>query len=238
MALVDVDGHDTWADAGVQRLRGAASVDGFLLFGAQPPQDARRPGAEPVVLVDTEGEGLSSIRLDAHDGVAQAMAHLLELGHARIGHLASSVLFEPTFRLREEAYVDALARAGLPVLEAERTGFTFAEARQAGGRMLDRPVRPTAVVCDDDLLATGLLLAARERGIAIPHELSVVGFDDLEIATVVDPPLTTVRADAAQMGATAVALLLERLADPDGPPRRVVQAVQLVLRGSTAPPRG
>ena len=91
--------------------------------------------------------------------------------------------------------------------------------------------------CDDDVLAAGLYVAARERGLRVPGDLSVVGFDDLDIARVLDPPLTTVAADPAALGAAAFERLLARLAGDDGPAETLVP-VHLVVRGSTAPPQG
>jgi DNA-binding LacI/PurR family transcriptional regulator len=130
-----------------------------------------------------------------------------------------------------DAHAPRVSRETIPVI-------THEAAREAGRRLLDRPrtERPTAVVCDDDLVAAGLLLAARELGLDVPGDLSVVGFDDLDLARLVHPPLTTVRADAELLGATAFELLAERLAHPGRRTKRVVQPVELVVRASTAPP--
>ena len=90
--------------------------------------------------------------------------------------------------------------------------------------------------CDDDIVAAGLYLAARERGLRIPRDLSVIGFDDMDFARVLDPALTTVALDAELLGATAFGLLEERMAG--GRPRRpIVLPAELVVRGSTGPPR-
>jgi LacI family transcriptional regulator len=230
---VDTNGsYDIGQDA-IQGLRGGA-VDGFLLFGIIPPPAARTAG-EPLVVVEAEARGCSSVRLDSEDGIRQAVAHLTELGHERIGHVAAAV-DEMPFDLRRETMV-----RHAPVLVRETaSAISPAAAREAGLRLLDRPgaERPTAVVCDDDLMAAGLYLAARDLGLAVPADLSVVGFDDLDLARLVEPPLTTVRADAELLGATAFELLAERLAHPARRTKRIVQPVELVVRGSTAPPRG
>ncbi len=91
-------------------------------------------------------------------------------------------------------------------------------------RLLDAQPLPTAVFCDDDVLAAGLYVAARERGLRVPGDLSVVGFDDLDIARVLDPPLTTVAADPAALGAAAFERLLARLAGEDGPDETLVRS--------------
>jgi DNA-binding LacI/PurR family transcriptional regulator len=106
-------------------------------------------------------------------------------------------------------------------------------ARDAAGPLLAE--RPTAVFCDDDVVAAGLYLAARESGLRIPAELSVIGFDDMDFARVLDPPLTTVALDGEQLGASAFELLEARMAGRRAR-RRVVLPAELLVRGSTAPP--
>ena len=101
--------------------------------------------------------------------------------------------------------------------------------------LLDAPERPTAIYCDDDLLAGGVYLAARERGLRIPEDLSVVGFDDLPFARVFDPPLTTIRIDPEALGGEAFELLAALMAGEPAPPGRILP-VELVTRESTAPP--
>ena len=129
-----------------------------------------------------------------------------------------------------------LSAAGLDPAALPRavTQITIDDARDAAGPLLDE--QPTAVFCDDDIVAAGLYLAARERGLRIPRDLSVVGFDDMDFARVLEPALTTVALDAELLGATAFALLEERMGG--GRPRRpVVLPAELVVRGSTGPPR-
>ena len=115
-----------------------------------------------------------------------------------------------------------------------QTEFTFDEAARAAGPLLEQDI--TAVFCDDDILAGGMYLAARERGFEIPRDLSVVGFDDLDFARVLAPPLTTVAADAEALGAAAFEALKRDLAG-DRPPDEQVLPVELRVRESTAVPR-
>jgi LacI family transcriptional regulator len=110
------------------------------------------------------------------------------------------------------------------------------QARDAALQLLDAHPGLTALFCDDDVLASGAYLAARELGRRIPADLSVVGFDDLDVARVLDPPLTTVTADAEALGRIAFELLQARLAGAR--PRSRVLDVSLTVRGSTAPPGG
>ena len=236
VALVDTANDRAWEVSSYEALRGGP-VDGFLFFGIEPPR--RRGGArgEKIVVIDAAMPGHPSVRLDIEAGTDAVMAHLLALGHRRVGHLASAIPSQ-TFRLREERLGAALAAAGLGPGSAPRarSDITFAGARRAARELLAAATRPTAVFCDDDVLAGGAYLAARELGRRIPGDLSVVGFDDLDFASVLDPRLTTVTADAARLGALAFETLAAHMAGER------VAAVQLVpvaltVRGSTGPPR-
>jgi DNA-binding LacI/PurR family transcriptional regulator len=109
-------------------------------------------------------------------------------------------------------------------------------ARAAADTLLALAEPPTAVFVDDDLMASGVYVAARERGVAIPGDLSVVGFDDVDLARVLNPPLTTVAADAEGLGAAAFRALFAVLSGEAVAAEQVLP-VRLVVRGSTAPPR-
>jgi DNA-binding LacI/PurR family transcriptional regulator len=161
--------------------------------------------------------------------------HLLELGHRRIAHLASNIDGE-TFRLRRERVDAVIEAAGLEPAARAAAGFTFEEACRGALELIDDPRAPTAVFCDDDILAGGAYLAARERGLRIPDDLSVVGFDDLPFAQVVEPPLTTVAIDPEELGATAFEVLAEMMAGGPPPPGRILP-VELIVRDSAARPR-
>ena len=234
VALVDVP-LDRPLEAPLEALR-AGTADGFLYFSVEPP--ARRPGGEQVVVIEASPQGFPWVRLDTEGGTDAALAHLLELGHRRIGHLASRVQY-PTFQIRTERWRAALEGAGVdPVPELwAGSGFEFEDAARAAGTLLDAAEPPTAILCDDDILAGGAYLAARERGVRIPEDLSVAGFDDLDFARVLSPPLTTVRADAGRLGAVAFGTLARAIAGEE-PEAGQVLPVELVVRASTAPPPG
>ena len=230
VALVDTERD--WEERTFETLR-AGPVDGYLLFEVAPP-----PGLGPdhnVVLMESEAPRRPSVRFDVEGGARAAFEHLLELGHRRVGHLAAS-FDAPTFHLREAARRDALGRAGLDPGEQPRalTPIGIEDAREAAQELLDQ--EPSAVFCDDDVIAGGLYLAARERGLRIPDDLSVVGFDDMDFARVLGPPLTTVALDAEELGASAFALLEQRMSG-GRTRRRIVLPVELVVRESTAPLR-
>jgi DNA-binding LacI/PurR family transcriptional regulator len=176
-----------------------------------------------------------SVRFDAEGGAADAFSHLLELGHRRIGHLAAS-FDAPAFHLRDGSRRRVLAEAGLDPDAQPRavTAIGIDDARDAAGPLLDE--QPTAVFCDDDIIAAGLYLAVRERGLRIPRDLSVIGFDDMDFARVLEPPLTTVALDAEQLGASAFELL-EHSMTGRRTRRRIVLPAELLVRGSTGPPQ-
>jgi DNA-binding LacI/PurR family transcriptional regulator len=231
VALVDTANDRSWEAQSFEALR-AGPVDGYLLFEVSAPEALGRD--QHVVLMEAEAPGWPSVRFDAERGAAAAFAHLVELGHRRIGHLAAS--FEaPTFRLRDAARRRVLAEAGLDPDGQPRaiTAIGIDAARDAAGPLLAE--RPTAVFCDDDVIAAGLYLAARERGVGIPADLSVIGFDDMDFARVLEPPLTTVALDAERLGAAAFDLLQARMAGRRSR-RKLVLPAELLVRGSTAPP--
>ncbi|MDA0161494.1 LacI family transcriptional regulator [Solirubrobacter ginsenosidimutans] len=224
VVLVDIGNDRAWEAASLQALL-AGPADGLLLFEAELP-----PGAtEHAIQIEMRPGKLPVVRLDVEAGVDCALDHLLELGHVRIGHVASN--FEaPTFDLRRERMRDRLG--GVP--PTALAPFTFEGAARAAANLLDEG-DVTAVFCDDDILAGGVYLAARERKIRIPEDLSVVGFDDLDFARVLAPPLTTVGVDAEGLGAAAFEALAKDLAGEDVAAEQVIP-VTLCVRESTAPP--
>ena len=232
VALVDVP-LDRPLEAPLEALR-AGPADGFIYFSVEPPE--RRPGGEAIVVIEAEPEGVPWVSLDTARGVDAAMAHLIGLGHRRIAQLGSRVQY-PTFQIRKARWRAALEGAGVEPAEDlwAGSGFEFEEASRATLTLLQRDARPTAIICDDDILAGGVYLAARELGLRIPEDVSVVGFDDLPFARVLSPPLTTLRADARRLGAVAFGVLAAVMAGEQVGGQTL--PVELVVRESTAPPR-
>ena len=232
VALVDTANDRRWEEQSFEALR-AGPEDGYLLFEVSAPEALGSDQA--VVLMEAEAPGRPSVRFDAEGGAAAAFEHLIELGHRRIGHLAAA-FDAPTFHLREAARLRVLSEAGLDPATQPRalTPITIDDARDVAGAVLDEG--PTAVFCDDDIIAAGLYLATRERGLRVPRDLSVIGFDDMDFARVLDPALTTVALDAELLGASGFELLEGRMAGRRTR-RRLVLPAELLVRGSTAPPR-
>ena len=194
----------------------------------------------PLVLVDREIETIAVdlIEVDHAAGGELATAHLLELGHARVSCIAGPSDLRPS-RRREAGWRRALEKAGIAPRPDEVAPGDFGPASGAAAmrRLLRSPQPPTAVFVCNDMMAIGALHAAHEAGIAVPRQLSIVGFDDIELAAYTSPPLTTVAQPKEAIGTGAAGLLLERLRDGRTEPRRTVLQPALHLRASTARPR-
>ena len=150
VALVDVP-LDRPLEAPLEALR-AGPADGFIYFSVEPPE--RRPGGERIVVIEAEPEGLPWVALDTAGGTDAALAHLIELGHRRIGQLGSRVQY-PTFQIRMARWRAALESVGVEPSADARAGsrFDFDDAAAAAGELLDAADPPTAIICDDDILA-------------------------------------------------------------------------------------
>ncbi|MEV8568729.1 LacI family DNA-binding transcriptional regulator [Streptomyces sp. NPDC051322] len=188
----------------------------------------------PLVMLDSDpaqSGAAAHVNLDIADGMRQVTAHLLALGHRRFVHLAPSI-DSWTFDVRADALRTALHAAEVRTVTA---ALEVDAARRAAERALGGPgPRPTAVICDDDILAAGACKAARRLGLRVPEDLSVTGFDDLALATAIEPELTTVALPAEEIGRRGMTALLAVL---DGrQPAGGDLPVGLLVRGSTAPP--
>ena len=164
-----------------------------------------------------------------------ATRHLLDLGHRRIGYIGGPPHLSPVPD-RSAGYCRALQEAGLPIDERLIVAGSFRDVGGYSGAqaLLTLPAAPTAIFAGNDLMAIGALAAARDAGIAVPDDLSIVGFDDIHLAGYINPPLTTVAQPKYELGVIAAELLLARLAEPDLPPQRRLLQAQLVVRQSTA----
>jgi LacI family repressor for deo operon, udp, cdd, tsx, nupC, and nupG len=201
-----------------ERLAAAGRVDGFLLTDVEL-EDARFDGLAAA--------GVPGVETVPARGIDDVVAHLAALGHRDIAFVGGPAAFE-FVQARLARWRHRLAAAGLPegaVVHVE-AGATepFAAVLDAG---------PTAVVCTSDPLAMGVMGAARERGLSVPEDVAVTGFDDSPLAALASPPLTSVRVDYADFGAAAAAALLAAIGGEE-PPAYVPEPPQLVVRASTA----
>jgi len=186
---------------------------------------------DPLMRLDERISGVSSANTAGAD---QAMRHLLELGHRRIAAITGPRGWFATEE-RRRGYHAALAAEGImpePALEVEGD-FQIEGGVNAGEQLLDLPDRPTAIFAFNDNLAIGLIQAARARGLRVPEDVSVVGFDDTELASIVSPGLTTIRQPLAEMGRMAVSLLTRALDNQRFEALHVELATRLIVRGST-----
>ena len=221
----------SWVDAVASR-RSAGLI---LVVSELAPEQIARLNARsiPFVVVDPAGEpapGVPSVGATNWNGGLSATRHLLELGHTRIGMIGGPPNMLCS-RARVDGYRAALETAGLTVdPDLIRWGTFHVEAGlRAGHELLELADPPTAIFAGSDLQAFGVYEAARVQGHRDPHQLSVVGFDDLPMARWVGPPLTTIRQPLTEMAATAARLVLGQ-----GEDRRVELATTLVVRQSTA----
>lgn len=238
-------GEDGEREASYLELLAARRVDGVVIASSGVGQRHATWLATaplPVVLVNCASPvvPLPTILSDNRAGAAMAVEHLLALGHERIGHITAPPRNEAAAD-RLEGAREAFRRVGrdpAELLVEEGDGHVTGGA-VAATALLDRDRALTAVFAYNDLTAIGAVRAIRGRGLHVPEDVSVVGFDDVDLAAYADPPLTTVAQATAQMGRWAVAQLLDRLNGGDGVGHieTVTLPVHLEVRGSTAPPR-
>jgi LacI family transcriptional regulator len=225
----------------LERLMQGTTDGALLLLTTESSADlkALREQGYPFVVLDPRkplDEGIPAVSATHWAGAKAATDHLLALGHRRIGAITGPHGWHATVD-RLDGYHAALAAAGLmPAQELVAKGnFTSDSGHAAASALLALPEPPTAIFAFNDEMAIGAMQSARERGLRIPQDLSVVGFDDLERAAIVVPALTTVRQPLAEMGRMAVSLLTRLLDNQRVEGLNVELATRLVVRQSTGP---
>jgi len=237
-ALSEGDERRTWFDHIIHR-----GTRGIILLLSQITERQRGELVArglPFVVIDPTAEPgpeVSSVGATNWAGGLAATKHLVDLGHCRIGIITGPPELLCS-RARLDGYRAALERAGLSVDdEFVRPGdFRVKAGYEQAKALFNLRERPTAVFAGNDLSALGVLRAAREIGLRVPEDLSVVGFDDIPLAEWCTPSLTTVRQPLIEMAAVAVRTLLESAGSAGSLKRRVELATDLVVRESTAPP--
>jgi len=231
----------------VVRHLASAHVEGVIL---PPPLSESVPILEELELADIPAVTVAmgklqpnalNVRMDDFKAAREITDHLLELGHRRIafikGHPQQIASAE-----RERGFRAAIERAGIERGDApmEQGYFTFRSGLDAAEKLLDRPSRPTAIFASNDDMAAAVISVAHRRGLEVPEDLSVVGFDDTAMATTVWPELSTVRQPVSEMAAAAMELLLSDLRMRDrlheAPDQERVLEHELILRSSSGPP--
>ncbi|MFE1645974.1 LacI family DNA-binding transcriptional regulator [Microbacterium sp. P01] len=229
-------GSEGWERRSLSRLSGTL-IDGVIMV---TPTVVNVTAEVPIVAIDphTGPADLPTVESDSFGGALQAVQFLISIGHTRIGFVAG----RPDLRssiLRDAGYRKALSDAGLRFDPALVGAGLYEQhtARGAAAELLTRPDRPTAIFAANDLSAFAVLEVAAELGLAVPADLSVIGFDDVPEATQMVPQLSTVRQPMQRLGATAATLLVS-LMNGDSPEQTHVRLpTRLVPRATTAPPR-
>jgi DNA-binding LacI/PurR family transcriptional regulator len=220
-------------------------ADGLLVMSLPPPPSSlARLAASgvPVVLLDARGEGVPAVVTDDVDGGRLATHHLLTLGHERIAFIGDdpdNPLGFTAGSRREEGYRKTMTEAGVstPPGYVRHGPHVRSVARRIADELLARRDRPSAIFASSDTQALGVLEAARARGLDVPGDVSVVGFDDVEVSGYAG--LTTVRQPLFESGRLGARVLLDALDEGHLPePREHWLALELIERSTTAPPRG
>lgn len=216
-------------------------VDGIILVSSSIPPShlgtLSRPGM-PITLVDMEcpGYDMDTVTVNNFSGGKQAAGHLIALGHKRIACIIGASDTKHDIG-RVNGYRAALEEAGLEIDESliVAADFNIISGMNVTNHLLEMENRPTALFACGDLMAYGAMQAAFAKGLKIPDDLSVVGFDDIYISKYTLPPLTTVRQPIHELAEEAVKCLLGKCEDPNRTTRTIRLDLQLEIRGSTAP---
>jgi LacI family transcriptional regulator len=219
-------------------------VDGVVLMGVDrhdPEVEKLLDAGIPLIAVDLDivGEHASYVSSDNVGGARLAVRHLHSLGHTRIATVAGSQKTKPGADrlLGYRAELQALELDARPGYE--QVGDFYSESGEAAMRaLLELPERPTAVFAAADMMAIGAMRAVQAAGLRVPDDVAVIGFDDIEIAPLVSPALTTIRQDKVGLGLAAARALVEQIENPDVTPPVLTLPVELVVRASSRSAKG
>ena len=218
-------------------------VDGLLLATAKreyPVLDGIVDQVPTVLVNRTTDEFLvSSVSSDDHQGIGQAVRYLASLGHTRIAHVGGA-LAASTGALRYQHYLGWMHSEGLTVdkdLVVFTDWFTQDLGTQACLELLDRGKKFTAIIAGNDLIALGCYSALKARGLRVPEDVSVIGYNSIRFCDQFSPPLTSVRVPKYDIGIRAAALMIEAIEKPEAPAVAILLPTTLQVRASTAPPK-
>ncbi len=213
-------------------------ADGAFLFLSGEPELRRwyvsrlaDLGSPFVLLEASEEPQLVTVCAADRDGARELTNHLISAGHERIAFLTTAVPW-PMLEQRMLGYLDALKAGGLEPMAFSGGLWTPGSGADQAGPILDGAQPPTAIMCGNDLLALGVIRAVRRRGLSVPDDVAVTGFDDFDFSEFTDPPLTTVRIPGYEIGRAAAQTLVEVLEGATPSERQLVLPVELKLRDS------
>lgn len=228
-------------DACVDRML-ERKVDGVavMTFGIEGPLlDRLAERGIPMVFIDKAPDTQKSlaINIDYAQGIAEAVAHVAELGHEQIAFLAGPPALHSAMA-RRKAFQAAMKKAGIKVNPAYMAAgdHTLERGMEAAEKLLKLKEPPTAILCSNDLSAIGAMHAVFAAGLSVPHDVSVVGFDDVRFSEFLIPPLTTVRMSRTEIAHAAVQLLQQLVQGGEYPPVSTIPT-SLIVRQSTAVPK-
>lgn len=239
--LLVVDTQGPGVDRHIARTLDRSRADGLIVFdGLLPAEDLAADRLHPPVVMACEwieGHAAPRIRIDNAAGARLAIRHLVGLGHRRIGHLAGPAA-NVLARARAEAMRAELAAQGVAirpdwVLDGD---FTLESGRSCARAWLAMPDRPTALFCASDEMALGFIAEVQRAGLNVPRDVSVVGFDDIELVAHLTPALTTVHQPRWSIGVEAARVMVALMTGEDPPAPDTLLPVELVVRASTAAP--
>ena len=216
-------------------------ADGLLIILPLDPDaylESLRKRDFPYVLIDQASTGESDLSVTAtnHHGGYEATKHLIELGHKRIG-IVTGWMDMDSAKARLEGYKTALSDYGIP-LDSDLIfsgDFTQVSGFNGANAFFNLPKPPTAVFASNDVAAMGILDAARAHGLPVPKDISVIGFDDIPMSSMISPKLTTIRQPLTEMGKYATQLLLNQINKPDEKVASIILPTELIIRETTAP---
>ncbi|EFN7909203.1 DNA-binding transcriptional regulator CytR [Escherichia coli] len=214
-------------------------IDGMLLLGSRLPFDAsieEQRNLPPMVMANEFAPELElpTVHIDNLTAAFDAVHYLYEQGHKRIGCIAGPEEM-PLCHYRLQGYVQALRRCGIMVdpQYIARGDFTFEAGSKAMQQLLDLPQPPTAVFCHSDVMALGALSQAKRQGLKVPEDLSIIGFDNIDLTQFCDPPLTTIAQPRYEIGREAMLLLLDQMQGQHVGSGSRLMDCELIIRGST-----
>ncbi|EGI6810755.1 DNA-binding transcriptional regulator CytR [Escherichia coli] len=214
-------------------------IDGMLLLGSRLPFDAsieEQRNLPPMVMANEFAPELElpTVHIDNLTAAFGAVNYLYEQGHKLIGCIAGPEEM-PLCHYRLQGYVQALRRCGIMVdpQYIARGDFSFEAGSKAMQQLLDLPQPPTAVFCHSDVMALGALSQAKRQGLKVPEDLSIIGFDNIDLTQFCDPPLTTIAQPRYEIGREAMLLLLDQMQGQTVGSGSRLMDCELIIRGST-----
>ncbi|WP_319524178.1 LacI family DNA-binding transcriptional regulator [uncultured Desulfosarcina sp.] len=210
-------------------------LTGFCIPKAQLLEELNRSGIPTVIMWEKpDDERFSYVGIDNYHAAYTMTEYLIGLKHRRIGLIIGPYSKVDRVRKRLDGYRDCLADHGLPwdellVVEKEPT---MRDGLEAMNRLMSLANRPTAVFAASDVMAFGAMAAAKEKGLAVPADVSIAGFDDIDFSAYADPPLTTIRVNGIEIGEMAIGYLLDMIENPSPQPRQICLKTDLIVRNS------